>query len=91
MPMAMKLFGQDLPGGAKHMLVSFWKTLSLAHKYQLLKSNASIRHKEQKPPNNSIIAPLASIDHSTTANVSFSPIINNKLFEYKLDAFIADG
>eukprot|EP00965_Chrysotila_dentata_P147129 4858249-Pleurochrysis_carterae.AAC.1 len=97
--MAMKLFGEDLPGAAKHMLVLLWKSiligltkpsienkpfptttdkifkivlsaystraLSLAHKYQLLKYNASIRHKEHKPPNNSIIAPPASIDYST--------------------------
>ena len=123
MPMAMKLFGQDLPGGAKYMLVLLWKSiligltklsienkpfpttdkifkivlstfstraLSLSHKYQLLKYNASIRHKEHKPPNNSTIAPLASIDDST-ANISFSPIITNKLLEYELDAFIADS
>eukprot|EP00965_Chrysotila_dentata_P234648 6200301-Pleurochrysis_carterae.AAC.1 len=67
-----KLSIENIPFPTTHKifkidLISTFSTwgLSLSNEYQLLKYNASIRHEEHKPPNNSIIAPRASIDYST--------------------------
>eukprot|EP00965_Chrysotila_dentata_P206694 6183680-Pleurochrysis_carterae.AAC.3 len=80
--MAIKLFGQDLWYGMSIILALSKHIIGL--------TKLSVKTEHKPPANNSIIAPLASVDYSTS-NVVFSPIIiKNKLLEYELGAFIAD-